>query len=87
MKQSSTERSEVKEVITEEKSKNPNNLQPIHFSDYFKIDKQKLKSLGTFDPIINFDTALFVEPLLLKQSSSEIVRGSMKTYSEYFLIF
>lgn len=38
-----------------------------------------------FDPIINFDTALFVEPLLLKQSSSEIIKNSTKTYNEYFL--
>jgi hypothetical protein len=63
----------MKEVIIEAKSKNPNNLEPIYFSDYFKIDKAKLKELGAFDPIINFDTALFVEPLLLKQSSSEII--------------
>jgi hypothetical protein len=67
------------------KSKNSNNLQPIYFSDYFKIDKQKLKKLGVFDPIINFDTALFVEPLLLKQSSSDIIKNSTKTYNEYFL--
>jgi len=75
----------MKKQKSKPKSKNPNNLQPIYFSDYFQIDKKKLNELGVFDPIINFDTALFVEPLLLKQSSSEIIKNSTKTYSEYFL--
>lgn len=44
---------------------------PTYFSDYFKIDKEKLKALGVFNPILNFDTKLFVEPLLLRQSSSK----------------
>ena len=43
-----------------------NNAKPIYFSDYFKIDKTKLKDLGVFDPILNFDTKLFVDPTLLK---------------------
>ncbi len=59
---------------------------PIHFSDYFKIDKVKLKKLGTFDPILNYDTTLFVEPLLLSKSSSNIIAEAKKTYDEFFLI-
>lgn len=35
---------------------------PIYFSDYFKVDKAKLKELGIFDPILNHDTKLFVDP-------------------------
>jgi len=62
------------------------NNQPIYFSDYFKIDKTKLKKLGTFDPILNYDTALFVEPLLLVKSSSDIIANAKKTYDEFFLI-
>lgn len=62
-----------------------NSIPPVYFSDYFKINKSKLASLGTFDPIMNFDTALFVEPLLLKKSSSKIIRNATKTYNEYFL--
>jgi hypothetical protein len=62
------------------------NNQPICFSDYFKIDKVKLKKLGTFDPILNYDTSLFVEPLLLVKSSSDIIANSKKTYDKFFLI-
>lgn len=62
------------------------NNQPIYFSDYFKIDKAKLKKLCTFDPILNYDTALFVEPLLLVKSSSDIIATAKKTYDEFFLI-
>lgn len=47
---------------------------PTYFSDYFKIDKEKLNKLGVFNPILNFDTKLFVEPLLLRGSSSEIMQ-------------
>ncbi len=39
-----------------------NKPKPIYFSDYFKVDKAKLKELGVFDPILNFDTKLFVDP-------------------------
>jgi hypothetical protein len=51
---------------------------PIYFSDYFKVDKAKLKELGVFDPILNFDTKLFVDPILLKSSSSEIIQNAQK---------
>ena len=30
--------------------------------------QSELTKLGVFDPILNFDTKLFVDPLLLKQS-------------------
>lgn len=56
-----------------------NPKEPIHFSDYFNIDKAILKELGVFDPILNFDTKVFVEPLLLKNSASEIIRNSYQT--------
>jgi hypothetical protein len=59
------------------------NNQPIYFSDYFKIDKKKLKALGTFDPILNYDTSLFVEPLLLSKSSSDIIANAKQTYDEF----
>ena len=59
--------------------------QPQYFSDYFNIDKAKLKELGVFDPILNFDTKVFVDPLLLKKSSNEIIRNSAKTFDEFFI--
>jgi len=58
---------------------------PQYFSDHFNIDKAKLKELGVFDPILNFDTKLFVEPLLLKKSSSEIIRNAANTFDQFFI--
>ncbi len=59
--------------------------QPQYFSDHFKIDKTKLKELGVFDPILNFDTKVFVDPLLLKKSSNEIIRNAAKTFDDFFI--
>ena len=67
------------------KPKDVTKNQPQYFSDHFKIDKSKLKELGVFDPILNFDTKFFVEPLLLKKSSSEIIRNSIKTFDQFFI--
>jgi len=61
-----------------------NSKEPTHFSDYFKIDISILKKLEVFDPILNIDTRVFVEPLLLKNSSSEIIRNSYQTYKTFF---
>ena len=60
--------------------------QPQYFSDHFNIDKSKLKELGVFDPILNFDTKVFVDPLLLKKSSNETIRNSAKTFDDFFII-
>ena len=62
-----------------------NSKEPIHFSDYFNIDKTILNELGVFDPILNFDTKVFVEPLLLKSSASEIIKNSYQTYKAFFV--
>ncbi|MFO2961047.1 hypothetical protein SC984_05510 [Legionella pneumophila serogroup 1] len=61
-----------------------NSKKPVHFSDHFNIDKAKLNELGVFDPILNFDTKVFVEPLLLKDSASEIIRNSYQNYKTFF---
>lgn len=66
------------EVLKKKRSK------PITFADYFKIDENKLKELGVFNPILNFDTKLFVEPLLLKKSESEIIKNAYNTYHDFF---
>lgn len=59
-------------------------IKPKHFSEYFIIDKSKLNKLGVFDPILNYDTKVFVEPMLLKNSSSEIIKNSYQNYTKYF---
>lgn len=61
-----------------------NPKKPFYFSDHFGVDKAKLNELGVFDPILNFDTKVFVEPLLLKQSSSPIVKKSYQNYKTFF---
>ncbi len=66
------------------KQKNVIKEKPVLFSDHFGIDKGKLEELGIFNPILNFDTKLFVEPLLLKASKSEILRNSMQSYEKFF---
>ncbi len=58
---------------------------PKYFSGHFNIDKSKLQELGVFDPILNFDTKVFVDPLLLKKSSSEVIRSSAKTFDDFFI--
>lgn len=59
---------------------------PITFADYFKVDENKLKELGAFNPILNFDTKLFVEPFLLKTSSNEIIKQSYNHYHNFFIV-
>ena len=59
----------------------------MHFSNHFNIDKVKLNELGVFGPILNFDTKVFVEPLLLKNSASEIIKNSHQTYKAFFVGF
>ncbi len=46
---------------------------PILFSQQFNIEPQTLDNEGIFDPILNFDTKLFIDPLLLKKSKHKII--------------
>ena len=57
---------------------------PIYFSDHFNVDKAKLEHLGVFDPILNFDTQLFVDPILLKSSGCKLIKDSHLKYSNFF---
>lgn len=42
--------------------------EPVQFSLYFGIEKQILEGLGILDPILNVDTKLFIDPMLLERS-------------------
>lgn len=57
---------------------------PISFSEHFKLDKEELTKLGVFDPLLNFDTKLFVEPFLLRKSSSPFMKAAFETYNDFF---
>lgn len=58
-----------------------NNL--ILFSEYFNVSRDILEGRGVFDPIINLDTHLFIDPLLLKNSKhSQIRQDAVKEYND-----
>ena len=44
----------------------------IRFSSQYNIDPKKLDDLGVFDPILTIDTQLYIDPLLLKDSTESI---------------
>jgi ribosomal protein S6 len=66
------------------KKDNSNQSKPILFSDHFNVDKKKMEEFGVFNPILNCDTKLFVEPLLLKSSQSSIIKESYEVFINFF---
>ncbi len=48
-------------------------IHPVLFSDYYNIDLAKFDSLNVFNPTLNVDTKLFIDPLLIENSSVEII--------------
>jgi len=57
---------------------------PTHFSTYFKIPKEKLSELGIFDPVLNHDTKLFVDPLILKECKNDFQKEAFAVFNEFF---
>ena len=61
-------------------------ISPVLFSQYFKIDPNILEDDYIFDPILNLDTLLFIDPLLLNTSLYKIIREQstiqLKTFYE-----
>lgn len=58
---------------------------PSLFSQHFNIDAADLARLGVFDPILNSDTKLFIDPLLLRQSSHETINQcAVANFEDYF---
>jgi len=58
---------------------------PKTFSEAFKIDAIKLANAGVFDPVLNVDTKLFIDPLLLSESRhKEITKGAVASYTKHF---
>lgn len=57
----------------------------VRFSRHFGINSASLEAIGVLDPTLNVDTALFIDPLLLKHSQhTEICRGARKSYEDHF---
>lgn len=58
---------------------------PQLFSTCFSVDPSLLKRLGIFDPILNVDSRLFIDPLLLKASSHKEIRtDAVRQYENHF---
>ena len=57
---------------------------PTHFSTYFKIPKEKLNQLGVFDPILNQDTKVFVDPLTLKDCKDDFQKEAFVVFNNFF---
>jgi hypothetical protein len=58
---------------------------PINFTAEFGIDDGELSRLGFVDIILNADTNLFIDPLLLSESRhDEISCGSSERYTKHF---
>ena len=47
---------------------------PVLFSQHFGIDPQILNNEGIFDPILNLDTKLFIDLLLLEKSNHDLIK-------------
>lgn len=51
-------------------------VNPVLFSDFFNIDLDQFESLSVFNPTLNVDTKLFIDPLLLENSSIELINAN-----------
>lgn len=49
-------------------------IHPVLFSQHFKIDPKKLDTAKLLDPILNSDTKLFVDPLLIHKSQNALIK-------------
>ncbi|MCU7854007.1 MAG: hypothetical protein KZQ80_17555 [Candidatus Thiodiazotropha sp. (ex Monitilora ramsayi)] len=58
---------------------------PVNFSTAFGIDKGKINATGVVDVILNADTNLFIDPLLLEDSRhQEIAQSGNSRYRQHF---
>jgi hypothetical protein len=57
---------------------------PRLFSTNFEVDPSSLKRLGVFDPILNVDSRLFIDPLLKASAHKEISADAVRQYERHF---
>jgi len=58
---------------------------PVTFAAQFGLDETRLLRLGVFNPTLNLDTKLFLDPVLLSGSRTQELRERATTrFSEYF---
>ena len=58
---------------------------PRLFSQEFGIDGKKLSKLRLLNPILNADTKLFIDPVLLQSSAHPLIKNrGLKSFGDYF---
>jgi hypothetical protein len=58
---------------------------PVLFSTYFGIDTSELGKAGLVDPLLDVDTPLFIDPVLLEKSSNERIKTqSIERFRAHF---
>jgi hypothetical protein len=58
---------------------------PRSFAEHFEIEPKQLDALGIFNPVLNVDTKLFIDPVLLRSSGhAAISRGAERSFRSYF---
>lgn len=58
---------------------------PALFSKVFSISPQTLAGEGIFDPVLNCDSKLFIDPLLLRASKNKVIAGEgASDFEDYF---
>src|SRR5436190_6797623 len=57
---------------------------PTPFTAHFGIDRSILDTAGALDPLLNVDTKLFIDPLLLEQSEAIELRSGPTRLRSYF---
>lgn len=59
-------------------------VDPITFSEAFKVPKALLRKLGVLNPTLNIDTKLFIDPLLLGVSKHPEMQAARKRIDAHF---
>lgn len=58
---------------------------PVSFAEHFSLDPKVLESLGILNPVLNVDTKLFIDPVLLGRSRhEEIAARAVARFRSYF---
>ncbi|HKU16427.1 MAG TPA: hypothetical protein VJQ52_18700 [Steroidobacteraceae bacterium] len=57
---------------------------PVRFSEHFGISKTLLKRRGAFDPVVNADTPLFIDPFLLEESKHPEMQAAYGDWETHF---
>jgi hypothetical protein len=57
---------------------------PVSFSEHFRIAPAVLANAGAFDPILNADSQLFIDPLLLQSSAVSEAQGGAHRLRKHF---